>query len=61
MTFTVYVFLFIEILPQEVLEDIFGNNACLHWLMRYQIHLKCRGILSSKGYLLRVNKSNVQS
>lgn len=49
-----------QILPQEVLENIFGTTAYLHWLIRYQIHLKCRGILSSKGYLLRINKSNVK-
>nr|XP_012215999.1 PREDICTED: glutamate--cysteine ligase regulatory subunit [Linepithema humile] len=48
-----------QILPQEVLEDIFGSAAHLHWLIRYQIHLKCRGILSSKGYLLHINKSNI--
>lgn len=45
-----------EILPQEVLKDLFGSTAHLHWLIRYQIHVKCRGILSSKGYLLRVTK-----
>ncbi|EGI60774.1 PREDICTED: glutamate--cysteine ligase regulatory subunit isoform X1 [Acromyrmex echinatior] len=50
-----------QILPQEVLENIFGSTAYLYWLIRYQIHLKCRGILSSKGYLLRINKSNVKS
>lgn len=50
-----------QILPQEVLENIFGSTAYLHWLIRYQIHLKCRGILSSKGYLLRINKTNVKS
>ncbi|KYN04974.1 PREDICTED: glutamate--cysteine ligase regulatory subunit [Cyphomyrmex costatus] len=49
-----------QILPQEVLENIFGSTAYLYWLIRYQIHLKCRGILSSKGYLLRINKSNVK-
>lgn len=47
-----------EILPQEILEGIFGSAAHLRWLIRYQIHLKCRGILSSKGYLLCINKSN---
>ncbi|XP_011164372.1 glutamate--cysteine ligase regulatory subunit [Solenopsis invicta] len=50
-----------QILPQEVLENIFGTSVYLQWLIRYQIHLKCRGILSSKGYLLRINKSNVKS
>ncbi|GAB1861488.1 GCS light chain [Camponotus japonicus] len=47
-----------EILPQEMLEGIFGSTAHLRWLIRYQIHLKCRGILSSKGYLLYINKSS---
>ncbi|KAL0109904.1 hypothetical protein PUN28_013503 [Cardiocondyla obscurior] len=47
-----------QILPQEVLDNIFGSTTYLHWLIRYQIHLKCRGILSSKGYLLRINKTN---
>ncbi|KAL6256866.1 hypothetical protein P5V15_011801 [Pogonomyrmex californicus] len=49
-----------QILPQEVLENIFDTTAYLHWLIRYQIHFKCRGILASKGYLLRINKSNVK-
>ncbi|XP_014486565.1 PREDICTED: glutamate--cysteine ligase regulatory subunit [Dinoponera quadriceps] len=49
-----------QILPQEMVEEIFGNTARLHWLTRYQIHLKCRGILSSKGYLLFVNKLNAE-
>ncbi|EZA54225.1 hypothetical protein DMN91_000587 [Ooceraea biroi] len=49
-----------EILPQEVVEDIFGSTAHLYWLIRYQIHVKCRGILSSKGYLLHINKPNVK-
>ncbi|KAL6428315.1 hypothetical protein ACFW04_008545 [Cataglyphis niger] len=49
-----------EIFPQEILESIFGRTAYLRWLIRYQIHLKCRGILSSKGYLLYINMSNLK-
>ncbi|XP_003705785.1 glutamate-cysteine ligase modifier subunit [Megachile rotundata] len=46
-----------QILPQEDLNEIFNTNASLYWVTRYQIHLKCRGILSSKGYLVYVNKT----
>jgi hypothetical protein len=24
------------------------------WILRYQIHLKCRGVLSNKGYLAAI-------
>jgi glutamate--cysteine ligase regulatory subunit len=34
----------------------FGDDAELNWVARYQIHLRCRGVLSSKGYLVRINK-----
>lgn len=45
-----------QILPQEDLNGIFNANTNVYWVTRYQIHLKCRGILSSKGYLIYVNK-----
>ncbi|CAK9810757.1 Glutamate--cysteine ligase regulatory subunit [Anthophora quadrimaculata] len=45
-----------QILSQDDLDGIFNTNATLYWVTRYQIHLKCRGILSSKGYLIYVNK-----
>ena len=45
-----------QILPQEELSGIFNADVSLYWITRYQIHLKCRGILSSKGYLVYVNK-----
>ncbi|CAL7944401.1 unnamed protein product [Xylocopa violacea] len=45
-----------QILPQEDLNGIFNANTSLYWVTRYQVHLKCRGILSSKGYLVYVTK-----
>ncbi|XP_051172606.1 glutamate--cysteine ligase regulatory subunit [Leptopilina boulardi] len=45
-----------QILPKESVMEIFGNGANLHWVARYQIHLKCRGVLSSKGYLVYIDK-----
>ncbi|KZC03838.1 Glutamate--cysteine ligase regulatory subunit [Dufourea novaeangliae] len=46
-----------QILPKEELNRIFDTNVSLHWVARYQIHVKCRGILSSKGYLVYINKT----
>lgn len=46
-----------HIFPQEELTGIFGTSVNLHWVTRYQIHLKCRGILSSKGYLVYISKT----
>ncbi|XP_001603921.1 glutamate--cysteine ligase regulatory subunit [Nasonia vitripennis] len=45
------------ILPKESLAEFFGDNAELNWVARYQVHLRCRGVLSSKGYLIRVDRS----
>ncbi|XP_076231386.1 glutamate-cysteine ligase modifier subunit [Calliopsis andreniformis] len=46
-----------QILPPEELKGIFNTSASLYWIARYQIHLKCRGILCSKGYLVYINKT----
>ncbi|XP_076280818.1 glutamate-cysteine ligase modifier subunit [Lasioglossum baleicum] len=46
-----------QILSEEELNKIVNGNARLHWVTRYQIHVKCRGILSSKGYLVYINKT----
>lgn len=45
-----------EILPDDVLKEVFDSSVSLHWVIKYQIHLKCRGILTSKGYLVYINK-----
>ncbi|XP_033217620.1 glutamate--cysteine ligase regulatory subunit isoform X2 [Belonocnema kinseyi] len=45
-----------QILPKESVTDIFGADTNLHWVARYQIHLRCRGVLSSKGYLVYIEK-----
>ncbi|XP_076748785.1 glutamate-cysteine ligase modifier subunit [Xylocopa sonorina] len=48
-----------QILPQEDLNRLLNGNTSLYWVTRYQVHLKCRGILSSKGYLLFVQKHRI--
>lgn len=47
----------LAILPKESLTEFFGDSAELNWVARYQVHLRCRGVLSSKGYLVWVNRS----
>ncbi|KAJ9586848.1 hypothetical protein L9F63_019567, partial [Diploptera punctata] len=53
-----------EILPRVALNEVFGsdaednlNSVDLYWALRFQVHVKCRGVLSSKGYLLSVFRS----
>jgi hypothetical protein len=60
-------FIHIEILPRAALNEVFGsdtddglNSVELHWALRFQVHVKCRGVLSSKGYLLCVHRSLVK-
>ncbi|XP_012283843.1 glutamate--cysteine ligase regulatory subunit [Orussus abietinus] len=48
-----------QILPKEALNEVFGSDVNLHWVARYHIHLKCRGVLASKGYLVYINKPSV--
>lgn len=47
-------FFFSEILPTEAIDDVFGTDATLHWVARYQVHIKSRGVLASKGYLVYI-------
>ncbi|XP_048505230.1 glutamate--cysteine ligase regulatory subunit isoform X2 [Athalia rosae] len=47
-----------QILPQNVVDDIFGEGVHVNWLTRYQVHVKCRGVLSTKGYLVYINKTS---
>ncbi|KAK7867049.1 hypothetical protein R5R35_005687 [Gryllus longicercus] len=50
-----------EILSRAALNDVFGmastehpGEVSLDWALRFQVHVKCRGVLSSKGYLVSV-------
>ncbi|KAJ8955822.1 hypothetical protein NQ318_005365 [Aromia moschata] len=48
-----------DILPSESIEDVFGKPLALKWALRYVIHVKCRGVLITKGYLLKLAKDLV--
>nr|XP_023022683.1 glutamate--cysteine ligase regulatory subunit [Leptinotarsa decemlineata] len=45
-----------DILPKSSVEGIFGKPLVLKWALRYLIHVKCRGVLTTKGYLLNFMK-----
>ncbi|KAJ8928881.1 hypothetical protein NQ314_018487 [Rhamnusium bicolor] len=45
-----------DILPKKSIEDIFGKPLSLKWALRFLIHVKCRGVLITKGYLLNFAK-----
>lgn len=40
-----------DILPEESIMEQF-KNLNVYWIARYHSHVKCRGVLVSKGYLL---------
>lgn len=46
-----------EILPENSIENVFGLSLELNWVVRFLVHIKCRGVLFTKGYL--VSLSNV--
>ncbi|KAK6633733.1 hypothetical protein RUM43_001321 [Polyplax serrata] len=50
----------LEILPKPALYQLFGakdiDDLTLTWALRFQVHVKCRGVLSSKGYLVCVSR-----
>ncbi|XP_050296811.1 glutamate--cysteine ligase regulatory subunit [Anthonomus grandis grandis] len=41
-----------DILPSQSITDIFEKPLDLQWAVRYTIHIKCRGVLITKGYCL---------
>ncbi|XP_015113485.1 glutamate--cysteine ligase regulatory subunit [Diachasma alloeum] len=45
-----------QLLGKDSLADIFGPTAKLQWVIKYQVHVKCRGVLTVKGYLVQYEK-----
>ena len=42
----------INILPTETLKSILPSLSSVHWTVRYQTLLRCRGIIHNKGYII---------
>ncbi|XP_057662715.1 glutamate--cysteine ligase regulatory subunit isoform X1 [Diorhabda carinulata] len=45
-----------DMLPAESIQNLFGKPLLLQWALRFSIHVKCRGVLTTKGYLLNFIK-----
>ncbi|XP_043277593.1 glutamate--cysteine ligase regulatory subunit [Venturia canescens] len=50
-----------QLLPPEAISEVFGPETTLSWVARYQVHVKCRGVLASKGYLVSLRKEKLTS
>ncbi|XP_065348746.1 glutamate--cysteine ligase regulatory subunit [Cloeon dipterum] len=46
----------IDLLPEEAVTEIFGDGWSLGWVLRSQVHVKCRGVLASKGFIVYLKK-----
>ncbi|ENN70260.1 glutamate--cysteine ligase regulatory subunit [Dendroctonus ponderosae] len=44
-----------DILPDQSIEEIFGTPLDLEWAIRFTVHIKCRGVLTTKGYCLCIS------
>ncbi|XP_066260626.1 glutamate--cysteine ligase regulatory subunit [Euwallacea similis] len=44
-----------DILPDQSIEEIFSAPLDLVWAVRFTVHIKCRGVLTTKGYCLCLN------
>ncbi|XP_017779633.1 PREDICTED: glutamate--cysteine ligase regulatory subunit [Nicrophorus vespilloides] len=45
-----------EILPSTSIFNIFDTPLNFNWAVRFLVHIKCRGVLTTKGYILSLNK-----
>lgn len=49
-----YFFSFLEILPRTVLNELELSSYQAGWITRYQVHIKCRGVLAAKGFIVKL-------
>ncbi|XP_040161692.1 glutamate--cysteine ligase regulatory subunit [Anopheles arabiensis] len=47
-----------ELLPREVLDELDLASYGAGWTSRYQVHIKCRGVLAAKGFIVSLDRSN---
>ncbi|XP_059485726.1 glutamate--cysteine ligase regulatory subunit [Neocloeon triangulifer] len=46
----------LDLLPDTTVSEIFGAGWRLGWVLRSQVHVKCRGVLASKGFIICVER-----
>lgn len=44
-----------DILPEQSIQGLFGAHLSLKWVVRFLVHIKCRGVLMTKGYLVSLS------
>lgn len=47
-----------ELLPRAVLDELELGSYGAGWTSRYQVHIKCRGVLAAKGFIVSLDRSN---
>uniref|UniRef100_A0A182LUX4 GCS light chain n=1 Tax=Anopheles culicifacies TaxID=139723 RepID=A0A182LUX4_9DIPT len=47
-----------ELLPREVLNELELASYGAGWTSRYQVHIKCRGVLAAKGFIVSLDRTN---
>ncbi|KAF4527888.1 hypothetical protein B566_EDAN012300 [Ephemera danica] len=47
----------LDVLPAEQVKELFGSDWHTSWILRSQVHVKCRGVLASKGYIACIEKN----
>lgn len=45
------------LLPEEQLTGL-APGYSIDWALRYQVHVRCRGVLTAKGYIVGASKTN---
>jgi hypothetical protein len=45
-----------DLLPDATIAEIFGAGWRVGWVLRSQVHVKCRGVLASKGYIILLER-----
>ncbi|XP_055627895.1 glutamate--cysteine ligase regulatory subunit [Toxorhynchites rutilus septentrionalis] len=43
-----------ELLPRTVLNELELSSYQAGWITRYQVHIKCRGVLAAKGFIVKL-------
>ncbi|XP_058460837.1 glutamate--cysteine ligase regulatory subunit [Malaya genurostris] len=46
-----------ELLPRQVLDDLELRAYRATWTTRYQVHIKCRGVLAAKGFIVGLTRN----
>uniref|UniRef100_A0A2M4AE51 GCS light chain n=1 Tax=Anopheles triannulatus TaxID=58253 RepID=A0A2M4AE51_9DIPT len=47
-----------ELLPRDVLNELELGSYSAGWTSRYQVHIKCRGVLAAKGFIVSLERTN---